>query len=110
MHHEVQKRRDAHFWNEIEEKFHDWYVDMEKYKTVERSECVALFASTLVALVFRHLRYFGPSGGIGPVSTYQLTKKLKFWLTKGNVPIKLLVYTIFYYTSLIQLGMYVYQF
>ena len=61
----------------------------------------------LVALVFRHLRYLGPSGRIGPVSTYQLTKKLKYWLTKGNAPIKLLVYTIFYYTSLIQLGMYV---
>ena len=51
----------------------------------------------LVALVFRHLRYFGPSGRIGPVSTYQLTKKLKFWLTKGNAPIKLLVYTFFKY-------------
>ena len=48
----------------------------------------------LVALVFRHLRYFGPSGGIGPVSIYQLTKNIKFWLTKGNAPIKLLVYTI----------------
>ena len=60
----------------------------------------------LVALVFRHLRYFGPSGRIGPISTYQLTKKLKFWLTKGNASIKLLVYTIFYYSPLIQLGMY----
>ena len=50
----------------------------------------------LVTLVFRHLRYFGPSSRIGPVYTYQLTKKLKFWLTKGNAPIKLLVYTFFY--------------
>ena len=33
--HEVKKRRDAHFWNETEEKFHDWYVDMEKYKTMD---------------------------------------------------------------------------
>ena len=41
--HEVKKRRDAQFWNETEEKFHDWYVDMEKCETVERSECVALF-------------------------------------------------------------------
>ena len=61
----------------------------------------------LVELVFSHLRYFLPSGRIGPVSTYQLIKKLKFWLTKGNTPIKLLVYTIFYYSSLIQIGMYV---
>ena len=51
----------------------------------------------LVALVFRHLHYFGPSGRIGPVSTYQLTEKLKFWLTKGNAPIKLLVYAFFKY-------------
>ena len=49
----------------------------------------------LVALVFRQLRNFGPSGRIGPVFTYQLTKKLKIWLTKGNAPIKLLVYIIF---------------
>ena len=41
--HEVQKRLDAHCWNETELKFHDWYVDIDKYETVERSECVALF-------------------------------------------------------------------
>ena len=51
----------------------------------------------LVALVFRHLRNFGASGRIGPVFTYQLTEKLKFWLTQGNAPIKLLVYTFFLY-------------
>ena len=43
------------------------------------------------------MRYFGPSGRIGPVFTYQLTKKLKFWLTEGNTHIKLLVDTFFLY-------------
>ena len=40
---EVQKRRDARYWNETEEKFDDWYVDIEKYETVERSKRVARF-------------------------------------------------------------------
>ena len=39
----VQKLQDAHFWNETEEKFHDRYVYIEKYETVERSKCVAHF-------------------------------------------------------------------
>ena len=41
--HEVQKRCDARFWNETEEKFHDQYVKIEKYQMVERSKCVASF-------------------------------------------------------------------
>ena len=41
--HKVQKRRDSGCWNETEEKFHDRYVDIEKYETVERSKCVARF-------------------------------------------------------------------
>ena len=40
---EAPKRRDARFWNKIEETFHDQYVEMDKYETVERSECVARF-------------------------------------------------------------------
>ena len=42
---EVQKRRDARCWNETEEKFHDRYVDIDNYETVERSECIARFVS-----------------------------------------------------------------
>ena len=41
--HEVQKRRDARCQNETEEKFHDQYVDIEKYETVERIKYVARF-------------------------------------------------------------------
>ena len=41
--HEVQKSRDAHCWNETEEKFHYLYVDIEKYETFERSKCIARF-------------------------------------------------------------------
>ena len=40
---EVQRHHDARCWNEIEEKIHDWYVDIEKYETVERSKCIAHF-------------------------------------------------------------------
>ena len=45
--HEVQKRRDARCWNEIEGKFHYRYVDIDKYETVERIECVARFVGNV---------------------------------------------------------------
>ena len=45
--HEVKKRHDARCWNEIEEKLHDRYVDIETYETVERSECIARFLGTV---------------------------------------------------------------
>ena len=40
---EVQKRCDARCQNETEEKSHNWYIDIKKYETVERSKCVAPF-------------------------------------------------------------------
>ena len=43
---EVQKRCDARCWNETEEKFHDRYVDIEKYETVKRSKYIARFVGT----------------------------------------------------------------
>ena len=69
------------------------YAYIFLYQFSQSNKCVDEF----VALVFRHLRNFGPSGRIGAVTTYQLTKKLKKMLTKGNGPIKLLVYTFFKY-------------
>ena len=30
-----------------ENKFHDWYVDIEKYETVDRCECVARFVGNV---------------------------------------------------------------
>ena len=41
--HKVQERLDARCQNETEEKFLDRYVDIDKYETIERSECVAHF-------------------------------------------------------------------
>ena len=55
---EVQKRRDARCWNETEEKFHDRYVDIEKYEMVERSKCVARFVVKVTnGTVSIHNRY-----------------------------------------------------
>ena len=45
---EVQKCCDARCWNEIEEKLHDRYVDIETYETVERSKCIARFLGTVL--------------------------------------------------------------
>ena len=61
----VQKSCDAHCWNETEEKSHDRYVDIEKYKTVERSECVVRFVGKVTKRAGRIHNYYFPRRLIG---------------------------------------------
>ena len=56
---EVQKRSDARFWNETEEKIHDGYVDIEKYETFERRKCIARFVGKFpngAGIIHNHYR------------------------------------------------------